>query len=295
MISGRQYGGQTMTGALRRVMICSPKAAGWMDPEQTSRWRELSYYREPDFTTAEAQHAELRRELEVFGAEVLSLAPGDDLSLDAVYVHDASFLTDLGVILMHPGKPTRRGEPVLHASFYETQGIPILGAIRSPGTAEAGDLVWLDSTTLLVGHGYRTNDAGIEQIRSFLEPQGIDVMVAPLPHGPGPSVCLHLMSLLSVIDTRTALVDLPWLAVQTVQQLRRNDFKLIEIYPSERETMACNVLALGERKLLALEENAKTNLRLRQEGFEVATFYGTEISQNGGGGPTCLTRPLLRA
>jgi N-dimethylarginine dimethylaminohydrolase len=152
----------------------------------------------------------------------------------------------------------------------------------------------LDATTLLVGHGYRTNDSGIAQIRDFVEPQGIDVIVAPLPHGPGPSVCLHLMSLISIVDDRAALVDLPWLSVQTVQELRHHDFKLIEIYPSERETMASNVLALGDGKLLALEENEKTNLRLRQEGFEVATFYGTEISQNGGGGPTCLTRPILR-
>ncbi|HLE20717.1 MAG TPA: arginine deiminase family protein [Vicinamibacteria bacterium] len=294
MISGKKYGGHTMTGVLRRVLICSPKAAGWADPKRTSRWRELSYYREPDFTTAEAQHAELRRELEAFGTEVLSLPATEDLSLDGIYVHDASLITDGGAILMHPGKPARRGEPVVHAGFYEAQGIPILGAIRSPGTAEAGDMVWLDSTTLLVGHGYRTNDSGIDQIRSLLEPQGVDVLVAPLPHGPGPSVCLHLMSLISLVDERTALVDLPWLAVQTVQQLRRQDFKLIEIYPSERETMACNVLALGDRKLLALEENDKTNLRLRQEGFEVQTFYGTEISQNGGGGPTCLTRPVLR-
>lgn len=294
MSAGKIYGGHTMTGPLRRVMVCSPKAAGWSDPEETARWRELSYYREPDLTTAEAQHAELRSELGGLGVEVLSLPGGDDLSLDAIYVHDASFLTDAGAILMHPGKPARRGEPAAHASFFESLGIPLMGGVRPPGTAEAGDLVWLDATTLLVGHGYRTNDAGIEQIRSIVEPLGIDVLVAPLPHGPGPSVCLHLMSLLSIVGDRVALVDLPWLSVQTVQALRHRDFKLIEIYPSERETMACNVLALGNRKVLALEENEKTNLRLRQEGFEVATFYGTEVSQNGGGGPTCLTQALLR-
>ena len=275
-------------------MVCSPKAAGWNHPAESARWRELTYYREPDLTTAEAQHAELRGELESLDVEVLLLPAGEDLSLDAIYVHDASFITEAGALLMFPGKPARRGEPAHHAVFYESQGIPVVGAIRSPGTAEAGDLLWLDETTLLVGHGYRTNDSGIEQIRALLEPQGIDVIVAPLPHGPGPSVCLHLMSLISILDERTALVDLPWLSVQTVQELRHRDFKLIEIYPSERETMASNVLALGEGKLLALEENEKTNLRLRQEGFEVATFYGTEISQNGGGGPTCLTRPILR-
>jgi len=295
MSARKNYGGQTMAGVLRRVMVCSPKAAGWNHAEETARWRELTYYREPDLTTAEAQHAELRRELESLGVNVLSLPAGEDLSLDAIYVQDASFITEAGAILMNPGKPARRGEPACHASFYESQGIPILGAIRPPGTAEGGDLLWLDATTLLVGHGYRTNDSGIAQMRDFVEPQGIDVIVAPLPHGPGPSVCLHLMSLISIVDERVALVDLPWLSVQTVQELRHRDFKLIEIYPSERETMASNVLALGDGKLLSLEENEKTNLRLRQEGFEVATFYGTEISQNGGGGPTCLTRPILRS
>ena len=286
-----------MAGVLRRVMICPPNAVGWGDAESASRWRELSYYREPDATTAEAQHAELRRELVAAGAEVVLLPVGEpdtDVSLDAVYVHDASIVTDFGALGMHMGKPARRGEPALHTRFYESQGIPMLGEICSPGTAESGDIVWLDADTLLVGHGYRTNDSGIDQLRAFFEPYGVDVYEAPLPHGPGPSVCLHLMSLISVLDDRTAPVDLPWLAVQTVQLLRHLDFKLIEIYPSERETMACNVLALGERRLLALEENEKTNLRLRQEGFDVKTFYGTEISQNGGGGPTCLTRPLLR-
>jgi N-dimethylarginine dimethylaminohydrolase len=102
------------------------------------------------------------------------------------------------------------------------------------------------------------------------------------------------MSLMSMLDEQTILVDLPWLAVETVELLKSRAFRLIEIDYSERETLACNVLALGKKRLVALEENAKTNQRMREAGFDVQTFPGSEICINGGGGPTCLTRPLLR-
>ncbi len=102
------------------------------------------------------------------------------------------------------------------------------------------------------------------------------------------------MSLISLLDENTALVDLPWLAVETVELLRGRGYGFIDIDPSERETLACNVLALGGKRLLCLEENSKTNKRLRQTGFEVRTFPGSELCVNGSGGPTCLTRPLLR-
>jgi N-dimethylarginine dimethylaminohydrolase len=132
-------------------------------------------------------------------------------------------------------------------------------------------------------------------MRAILSPKGVEVISAPLPYGPGPSACLHLMSLISLLDEKTALVDLPWLAVETVELLRSRGFRFIEIDSSERETLACNVLALGNNRLLAIEENLKTNERLRQQGFDVRTFPGSEICINGSGGPTCLTRPILRA
>jgi len=155
-------------------------------------------------------------------------------------------------------------------------------------------MVWLDLKTLLIGHGYRTNAAGIQQMRDLLVPKGVEVLSAPLPYGPGPSACLHLMSLISLLDEQTALVDLPWLAVETVELLQSRGFKFIQIDDWERDTLACNVLSLGNKRLLAIEENRKTNARLRQAGFDVRTFPASEICINGSGGPTCLTRPLLR-
>jgi dimethylargininase len=284
-----------MVGRLQRVLVCSPRAAGWDQASNADRWQELGFFHPPDFATAQAQHDGLRGQLESAGAEVLLLPGASDLSLDAVYTHDPSLASDYGLIGLHPGKPNRIPEAARHVEFCRSIGIPALGEIQPPGKTEAGDMVWLDSRTLLIGQGYRTNSAGIAQMRALLQPHGVEVISAPLPYGTGPAACLHLMSLISLLDERTALVDLPWLAVETVELLQSRGYRLIEIEYSERDTLACNVLALGDQRLLALDENQKTNLKLRQSGFDVRTFPGSELCVNGGGGPTCLTRPLLRA
>ncbi len=289
-----RFNGHSMVGALKRVLVCSPRTACWHQPERAARWRELGFAHRPDFQIAQTEHDSVCRELEACGAEVEDIPPAMELSLDAVYAHDASLPTDFGLILMRPGKANRVPEGKHHGSFCQILGIPMLAKITAPATTEAGDMVWLDAKTLLIGHGYRTNGQGIQQMRGLLKTKGVEVLSAPLPHGTGPSACLHLMSLISLLDERTALVDLPWLAVETVELLRTRGYELIEIDYSERETLACNVLSLGEKRLLAIKENANTNQKLRAAGFDVRTFPGSELCLNGSGGPTCLTRPLLR-
>jgi len=288
------FNGHSMVDRLRRVTVCTPKIAGWDKPERAARWRDLGFKNSPDFEKAQAQHDAMCRQLEAVGAEVFELPPTQELTLDAVYAHDAALPTDFGLIVMRPGKPNRVPEGKWHSSFGTLLGVPMLAKITAPASAEAGDIVWLDSKILLVGRGYRTNAAGIAQLRMLLAPKGVEVISAALPHGAGPATCLHLMSLISLLDEHTALVDLPWLAVETLELLKSRGYNFIEIDYSEQETLACNVLALGEKQLLALEENTKTNAKLRAAGFEVRTFPGSELCLNGGGGPTCLTRPLLR-
>ena len=289
-----RFNGHSMVGALERVMVCSPQTAGWNQPDRVAIWEALGFQHVPDFAVAQSQHEALCRELEAAGADVVEMPAASDLTLDAVYTHDASLPTDYGLILMRPGKPNRVAEAARHGWFCESLAIPTLGAITAPGTTEAGDMVWLDPKTLLIGQGYRTNSAGIRQMRDLLAPKGVEVLSAPLPYGTGPTACLHLMSLMSLLDEHTMLVDLPWLAVETVELLKSRGFNFIEIDATERDTLACNVLALGNNRLLAIAENSKTNARLRQAGFDVRTFPGNELCVNGGGGPTCLTRPLLR-
>jgi len=287
--------GHSMVGKLERVLVCSPRSAGWDQPQRADRWQELGFLRAPDFDKAQAQHEALGSQLAAAGAEIEELSPADDLTLDAVYTHDASLLTDFGLIAMRPGKINRIPEGEHHRAYAAKSGISVLGKINAPGTTEAGDMVWLGPRTLLIGRGYRTNAEGIKQMCDLLRPHGVEVLSAPLPYGPGPSACLHLMSLISLLDETTALVDLSWLAVETVELLPTRGFHFIEIDPAERDTLACNVLSLGERRLIAIEENRRTNQKLRDAGFDVRTFPGSEICINGSGGPTCLTRPLFRA
>lgn len=284
-----------MTAPLQQVLVCPPSHAGWDDSEKSAAWQGLGFHHAPDFATAESQHQALCHLLTGAGVEVLVLPPDKDiLTLDAVYTHDPSLPTNYGLILMRPGKPNRIAEAQAQAAYCGELNYPVAAGIKSPATTEAGDMVWLDPETLLVGHGYRTNQAGIEQLRTLLAPHHVEVISAPLPHGQGPDECLHLMSLMSMLDEDTILVDLPLLAVETVKLLRARNFRLLEIDYAERDTLACNVLALGNKRLIVVEENLRTNERLRQAGFEVQTFTASELCLNGNGGPTCLTRPLLR-
>jgi len=292
-VPSENFNGHSMTDELRRVMVCPPVNAGW-GVSGKAGWRELGFQHAPDYATAQRQHETLCGLLTNGGAEVVHLPATESLTLDAVYTHDASLTTDFGLLLMNPGKKSRVAEAQAHAAFCGQLGVPVFGEITLPGTSEAGDIVWLDSRTLLVGHGYRTNQSGIEQMRALLSAKNVEVVSAPLPYGPGPTACLHLMSLMSMLDEKTILVDLPWLAVETVELLKARGFQLIEIEYGERDTLACNVLALGAKRVIAIDENARTNQRLRDAGFDVLTFPGSEICINGAGGPTCLTRPLLR-
>ncbi len=288
------FGGHSMGATLRRVLICAPDAAGWADEAKSSRWKELGYHGPVNAVAAISEHAALEQALADAGAEVLRLPADGGLSIDAIYAHDASLVTDHGALLMRMGKAARAAEPERHAAFFKSHGIPVFGAVEAPGTLEAGDVVWLDRQTLLIGRGYRSNEAGIAQVRALLRPHGIDVVEAPLPHGAGPEECLHLMSLMSVLDDRVAVVDSCWLAVSVMELLSRLEFRLIPIDPAERRTMAPNVLSLGQRRLVALEENTRTNQRLEESGFKVTRIAGRAMAHNGSGGPTCLTRPLLR-
>lgn len=293
--TANSYGGNSMVAPLRRVMVCPPRRAGWYVAERAAKWRDLGYQEAPDAAAAQAEYDALRRELEDAGADVLTLPESHYFSLDAIYCHDPSIVTQSGAVILRMGKTERSAEPQRHAEFYKSLDIPILGEITEPGTVEAGDLVWLDASTLLAGRSYRTNAEGIAQLRSMLSFVDIEVVSTPLPHAAGPGICLHLMSILSMLNEHTVLVDLPMLAVETIELLNERHFGMIEIDPYERGTQACNVLALGNRRLLALGENPKTNAWLEHAGFEVRTFPGSAIGLNGGGGPTCLTRSILRA
>jgi N-dimethylarginine dimethylaminohydrolase len=192
------------------------------------------------------------------------------------------------------GKALRRGEERAIAQRFEALGIPILYTLHGQARAEGGDLMWLDERTLAVGLGLRTNAEGLRQLGEALANLEVELIPVQLPYYQGAEACLHLMSLISLVDHRLAVVYLPLLPVSFYQYLQAQDFQLIEIPDEEFPTQATNVLALAPGQCLMLEGNPVTRRRLEAAGCEVLTYRGNEISFKAEGGPTCLTRPILR-
>ena len=180
------------------------------------------------------------------------------------------------------------------ARCFEKLGVPVLYTLQGEARAEGGDLLWLDHETLAVGQGFRTNAEGLRQLREGLAQIGVKVIPVELPYYGGPQACLHLLSLISIVDERLAVVYPPLLAVPFWQELQERGFRLIEAPEEEFATMGPNVLALAPGKCLMLEGNPITRQRLEDAGCEVVTYRGNEISLKAEGGPTCLTRPILR-
>ena len=257
------------------------------------QWRDLRFTAAPDYARAVNQFDAFVELLAASGARVDDLPEAPDLTLDAIYARDASLVTPGGVVLCRMGKAARGHEPAAQGRAFEALGLKVAGAIEAPGLIEGGDVVWFDDRTVAVGRGYRTNDEGIRQFRALL-PAGTDVIVVPLPHHRGPVDVFHLMSIVSPVDGDLAVAYSPLMGVPFREWLIDRGIGLIEVPDEEFDSMGGNVLALGPRQAVMVDGNPLTRSRLERAGVEVRVYEGSEISLKGGGGPTCLTRPLAR-
>lgn len=259
-----------------------------------TEWQGLNYLAKPDFELASNEYRSFETLLKNEGMDMSYFPKDAELSLDSMYCRDASIATDFGMIVCSMGKADRRGEPAAQQKTFLADGVPILGVIEPPGTVEGGDVAWLNETTLAVGRTYRTNDEGIQQLKHLLAPHGVQVIVADLPHYRGENDVFHLMSILSPVDKDLAVVYSPLMPIRFRTYLLDLGFHLVEVPDDEFDSMGCNVLAVAPRKCIMVEGNPRTREALEKAGCEVLAYRGQEISVKGGGGPTCLTRPLKR-
>lgn len=287
-------GAQSEVAPARAVLLKHPREA-WIDQNTVGQqWRALRYTDEPDFERAVVEYDRLVDLLRKFVADIRFLPKDPRTGLDSLYVRDAALVTKHGVILCNMGKELRRGEPEAVGDYCREAGWPVLGVVRDPGRLEGGDVVWLDEHTLAVGHGYRTNAEGIRQLREMTASFVSEFIEVPLPHWEGPEDVLHLMSMLSPVDKGRLLVYSRLLPVRFRLALLEKGFELIEVPEAEFPSMGCNVLAVAPGKCIALAGNPRTTERLAEADIEVWTYQGANISNKGAGGPTCLTRPLIR-
>jgi len=284
-VQPKTYGCQSMTGELRRVLVRAPRG------EDLHGWQMCGWRAEPDARRIADEHEAFCALLEGAGAEVVHAQSPAEGNPDAIYTYDPALVADEGALLLHPGKDCRRGEVAAIAEDFERAGVPIAGELHDPEWAEGGDCCWLDELTLLVGCGYRTNEAGIARMRALLP--DVEVVAYDLPHWHGRGEVMHLMSLISPLAPDLAVVYAPLLPTRLAQLLEARGVELVRVPDEEFESMGSNVLALAPRVALAVEGNPRSRERMERAGVEVLTYAGDELSK-GDGGPTCLTRPLLR-
>lgn len=274
------YGGQTMVEPLRRALVRRP-------PVDTSDWQWFGWRAQPDPVRLAGEHERLCLLLEEAGVEVVVAEP---TTLDAIYAYDPAIVADKGAVLLRPGKPERLEEVDAIASELDAAGVPIAARLEAPALAEGGDTAWLDERTFLAGRGYRTNSDGIWALERIL---GVETLVFDLPHFHGPGEVMHLLSLFSPLDRDLVVAYPPLMPVRLVQLFEERGIRIVEVPDEEFDMMATNVLALAPRQALMLERNIETRRRLERAGVDVLVYRGEELSK-GDGGPTCLTRPLLR-
>lgn len=290
--AGRAYGAQSMAAPLKRVLMRA--AAGAMRRADRKAW-----HYGPGFDPARAaeQHKAFAELVAASGATVEWLPDNDDGLSDSVFTHDPSLMTEAGAVILSMGKALRLAEPALHAATYERLGIPVLGRVNAPGQVEGGDCVWVDDKTLAIGRGVRTNQPGIEQIAAILAPLGVTVLGYDLPLWMGEEACLHLMSVISPLDDDLALVHSPLLPAAFYQLLKARGIALVEGDPDEfRDSngLSLNVLPTSPRDVIMVAGFPRTKAAMEAAGCRVREFEADALCIACEGGPTCLTRPVLR-
>lgn len=285
------WGVCSMAGKLERVAMRRPGAI------LTADSNEWHYAKEINADALERQYQSFVDAVAASGAEIYFIPEADDGLADSVFTYDPSFMVKGGAVVLRPGKDLRAEEAALHADFYSSQHIPIFGTVSAPGKIEGGDCFWLDESTIAVGRGFRTNSAGIEQFAAIVEPLGLKLAVFDLPYHLGPEACLHLMSVVSPLDVDLALVHPPLMPTALYELMLEMGYELLEAPASEFNAsrgLNLNVLATSPRKVIAVEGFNETLQLMRDAGCEVTTFNADELCTPCEGGPTCLTRPLLR-
>ncbi len=278
-----------MVGPIERLLLKRPEEAFISAENVRAQWQGLNYLDCPDYEKAVSEYERFAALLKQFVAEISYLPKNDPVGLDSIYVFDPVLVTNGGAILCQMGKAQRRTEPAVIGAFLPALGIPVLGAIGGNGTLEGGDTLWIDERTLAVGRSSRTNEDGIRELKKLTAGLIDELIVVPLP-----SSVFHLLAVVSLVDRDLAVIHPRLLPEAFQQSLRARGIKLLALPEEEYSTLGCNILTVAPRKCVMLSGSPRTKAVLEAEGVEVWTYDGVEISLKGEGGPTCLTRPLLR-
>ena len=283
-----------MTGKIGEILIKKPEQAFISQQHLKDTYEAYNYLACPDYNEVLKEYETFENIIKANVPNVYYLPESDQTGPDSIYTHDTLKITKKGAVYFPMGKELRKGEPGATRAYLESIGVPTLGVIGGTGKMEGGDVVWMDEHTVAIGRGYRTNDEGIRQFREIVGDLVDEIIVVPMPHGDGEAACLHLMSIISMVDQDLAVVYSKYMPVFFREYLIGRGIELIEVPDEEYDYLGSNVLALGNRKCVVLAGNPVTKERLLAAGAEVFEYTGKNLSYYGTGGPTCLTCPIYR-
>lgn len=279
---------------MESILIKHPKQAFISQENLDKTWEEFKYFGCPDYETVLKEYEVFEQIIKENVENVYYLPQDDRTGLDSIYTHDPLKITKQGAIYFPMGKVLRGKEFMATREFLEGIGIPTLGTIEAPGKMEGGDVLWIDEKTVAIGRGYRTNDEGIRQFKELTKDVVDEYIIIPMPHGDGEDCCLHLMSIISFVDTDKAVVYSKYMPVFFREFLLERGYQLIECNDAEYDYLGSNLLALEPGKCILIKGCPDMEKKLEDAGVTVITYEGKEMSYRGTGGPTCLTCPLTR-
>ena len=289
-----KYGCQSMVGKIESILIKKPEQAIISQENLNKTWEEFKYFGCPDYETVLKEYAVFEKYIKENVENVYYLPQDERTGLDSIYTHDPLKITKKGAIYFPMGKALRSKEYLATKAYLESIGVPTLGEIKAPGKMEGGDVLWIDEKTVAIGRGYRTNDEGIRQFKELTKDIVDEYIIVPMPHGEGEDACLHLMSIISFVDTDKAVVYSKFMPVFFREYLLEKGFMLIEADDDEYDYLGTNLLALEPGKVILIKGCSKIEKKLKDLGLTVMTYEGKELSYRGTGGPTCLTCPITR-
>jgi N-dimethylarginine dimethylaminohydrolase len=283
-----------MIGNIRRILLKRPEDAFISQAHLAENYARFNYFGCPDFETVLREYDRFETIIKQHVEEVLYLPHDGRTGLDSIYTHDSLKITKQGAVYFNMGKELRRGEAGAAREFLESAGVPTCGVIEAPATIEGGDVLWIDEDTVAIGRGYRTNDEAIRSFIALTKDTVKEHIIVPMPHADGRDACLHLMSLISFVDTDKAVVYSKYMPVFFRELLIDRGFRLFEVSDEEYERLGSNLLALSPGKCVLIEGCPEIQGALEAAGVEIFTYPGSELSIKGTGGPTCLTCPVWR-
>ncbi len=275
------------------VAIRSPLSSFVNDEKITNEWASLRFHAKPNLKKATIEYNYFKSFLEEDNIKIIELPSSDKLTLDSIYTRDSILVCDSGLILCNMGRSSRTPEAEENFKTLADKGYKIAGQIKSPGTLEGGDFIWINNKNAAVGLGPRTNSEGIRQLKEILGPE-IDLHIVDLPDPNHPDDVLHLMSIISPLDKDLAVIYKPFMPESFLKWLTKFGIEFIEVSEAEYPLMGCNILATAPRSIIMLENLPEIKNKLKNNGCKIRLYKGDEISRKGEGGPTCLTRPLIR-